>query len=262
VLLVEDNEVNQFVGQRFLERMGCTVTVARDGRAGVDTWATGNFNLILMDVHMPNMDGIAATQEIRSRENGRRVPIYALTASALSNEVERCLEAGMDGLLTKPLEPAKLREVLEKVGLAATPELLAQARAPKPAEPERTAPLDLRTLRAIADDDPLFVADLARTFAVGAEEIARDLSQALAAGDRPQLTALAHKLKGSSLSVGATEVARLSAQVERESRNQPFDALKTLIETLHAAVEECVTYMHEHVLATHSSDSRDARNVG
>jgi PAS domain S-box-containing protein len=121
VLLVEDNEVNQQVGQRFLQRLGCTVTVVSDGRAAIDAWASTAFALILMDVQMPVMDGLTATREIRQRESAAaRIPIYALTASAMRGELERCLEAGMDGLLTKPLEGTRLREVLTRVGLGAS----------------------------------------------------------------------------------------------------------------------------------------------
>ena len=118
VLLVEDNEVNQQVGRRFLERLGCDVTVVGEGQSAVRAWAEGHFDLILMDVQMPVMDGLAATREIRARSAERtRVPIVALTASAMTGDLQRCTDAGMDALLTKPLEEARLREILERFGL-------------------------------------------------------------------------------------------------------------------------------------------------
>jgi PAS domain S-box-containing protein len=118
VLLVEDNVVNQKVGQRFLERLGCEVTLAENGQDAVTAWQQGHFRLVLMDVQMPVMDGYTATRQIRDLERGRsRTPIVALTANAMTGQLERCLQCGMDGLLTKPLEPARLEEVLERFGL-------------------------------------------------------------------------------------------------------------------------------------------------
>ncbi len=116
VLVVEDNAVNREVARRFLERLGCTPVLVPDGKAALDACGLRDFDLILMDVQMPVMDGLEATRELREREasTGRRTPIVALTASAMSGELSRCLSAGMDGLLTKPVEVARLREVLEQ----------------------------------------------------------------------------------------------------------------------------------------------------
>ena len=125
VLLVEDNVVNQKVGQRFLERLGCQVTLAENGQEAIDAWKNGEFRLVLMDVQMPVMDGYTATRQIRDLERGRiRTPIVALTANAMTGQLERCLQSGMDGLLTKPLEPERLEEVLERFGLGMPEEAL------------------------------------------------------------------------------------------------------------------------------------------
>jgi two-component system sensor histidine kinase/response regulator len=118
VLLVEDNVVNQKVGQRFLERLGCEVVLAENGVQALEAWKTQAFRLVLMDVQMPEMDGYTATRMIRDLEKGRmRTPIVALTANAMTGQLERCLQCGMDGLLTKPLEPERLEEVLDRFGL-------------------------------------------------------------------------------------------------------------------------------------------------
>jgi len=111
VLLVEDNAVNQKVAVRFLERMGCKVRVADNGAEGVKAWQEGRFDIVLMDLQMPVMDGLTATRRIRELERGqsaRTTPIVALTANAMSGQLERCLEAGMNDFLTKPLEIARL----------------------------------------------------------------------------------------------------------------------------------------------------------
>jgi PAS domain S-box-containing protein len=124
VLVVEDNAVNQKVAQRFLERMGCEVDVAQNGVEGVEASGRMAYRLILMDVQMPVMDGYSATRAIRERERGQsHVPIVALTANAMTGQLERCLEAGMDGLLTKPIDIEQLCEVMERFGLGAAPAL-------------------------------------------------------------------------------------------------------------------------------------------
>jgi CheY-like chemotaxis protein len=117
VLLAEDNRVNQRVAARFLERLGHTVTVANDGREAVAAWQAAPFDLVLMDVQMPEMDGFEAVAAIRELERGgsARVPIIALTAHAMSGDRERCLAAGMDGYLTKPVKLAQLVEAIEGV---------------------------------------------------------------------------------------------------------------------------------------------------
>ncbi len=118
VLLVEDNVVNQKVGQRFLERLGCEVVLAANGEEAVRSWQTGEYRIVFMDIQMPVMDGYTATRRIREFEcSGGRTPIVALTANAMTGQLERCLEAGMDGLLTKPLAIERLREVLDRFGL-------------------------------------------------------------------------------------------------------------------------------------------------
>jgi len=117
VLLAEDNEVNQRVAQRFLERLGHRVTLANDGREAVDQWRQQPFDLILMDVQMPEMDGFEAVATIRDAEllRGTRTPVIALTAHAMSGDRERCLAAGMDGYLTKPVKLAQLVAAIDDV---------------------------------------------------------------------------------------------------------------------------------------------------
>jgi two-component system, sensor histidine kinase and response regulator len=115
VLLVEDNAVNQTVGRKFLERFGCEVTVVGNGAEAIEAWQRGKFDLVLMDMQMPVMDGYAAAARIRELENGgERTPIVALTANAMSGELERVTSAGMDGLLTKPLNSEQLGRTLAR----------------------------------------------------------------------------------------------------------------------------------------------------
>jgi signal transduction histidine kinase/CheY-like chemotaxis protein len=113
ILLVEDNAVNEKVATRFLQKLGYAVDVARNGREGVDAWACGYYDLILMDCQMPVLDGYAATREIRAREPaGRRIPIVALTANAMKDDDLKCKAAGMDDHLSKPLDREQLAKCL------------------------------------------------------------------------------------------------------------------------------------------------------
>jgi len=117
VLLVEDNAVNRTLAQRLLLKRGFTVSIAVDGKQAIAAMHNAEFDLILMDIQMPEMDGFEATAEIRKREKlaGRRTPIVALTAHALKEDRERCLSAGMDAYVTKPIRPAELFGVMQNV---------------------------------------------------------------------------------------------------------------------------------------------------
>jgi CheY-like chemotaxis protein len=248
VLVVEDIVVNHQVARRFLQRLGCDVLVAENGKRGVEEFFQNPYGLVLMDVQMPVMDGLAAAREIRSREPpGKRVPIVALTASAMTDELERCTAAGMDGLLVKPLELPKLCEILDRYGL----------RMSAPGEPEAPAaplpdiaslmpvakPVDLDQLRTIVGDDREFMHELCETFVASSARIVEELSRALSAGDRASLSSMAHKLKGGSSSICAHELAKLSATLEKDSKEKPLAELEHSVSTLRQAFETCAGYV-------------------
>jgi CheY-like chemotaxis protein len=113
--LVEDNPVNAMVARRLLEKKGWQVSDAGDGRQAVEVWARESFDLILMDIQMPVMDGFEATEEIRRRENpDARTPIVAITAHAMTGDRERCLKGGMDNYIAKPIMPDVFFSVCEE----------------------------------------------------------------------------------------------------------------------------------------------------
>ena len=116
-MLVEDNLINQQVMKSQLAVLGLDVEIAENGQVGLDKWREGSFDIILADCHMPVMDGIEMTQNIREQEseaNRDRTPVIAVTANALQGEDARCLAAGMDDFLAKPVEIAKLKDAIEK----------------------------------------------------------------------------------------------------------------------------------------------------
>jgi CheY-like chemotaxis protein len=118
--VVEDNGVNQKVARSLLEKAGHSVTIAENGMRALDLVGAERFDMIMMDIQMPEMDGYEATRRIRENEKrtGRHTPIVAMTAHALAGDRERCLAAGMDGYLAKPYDPPQLWEVLSRLGPA------------------------------------------------------------------------------------------------------------------------------------------------
>src|SRR6185503_2970282 len=148
VLLAEDNPVNQHVAASLLRRRGHEVDVVENGKQALAAIATTNYDVILMDVQMPEMDGITATRRIRVLPGGAHLPIYALTAHALPEERQRCLDAGMSGFLTKPFRPHDLFSLVESRTVPQQPGPVDARPAPAPGPPVR---IDLfrETMRSV-----------------------------------------------------------------------------------------------------------------
>jgi two-component system sensor histidine kinase/response regulator len=227
VLLVEDNPVNQKVAVRFLERMGCRVRVADNGAEGVKAYRDESYDLILMDLQMPVMDGLTATREIRKLEgDGRRTPIFALTANAMTGQLERCLDAGMDGFLTKPLQIERLRETLDRYRPSG---VAPDAAAKSAAESGQTTPVDLGRLNELTDSDSEFAYELACTFIASGEQVMQEIHAALMAADRGLLSRAAHKLKGASANIHAEPLRELAHALEANAAHLDQPRLKELV---------------------------------
>jgi CheY-like chemotaxis protein/HPt (histidine-containing phosphotransfer) domain-containing protein len=207
VLLAEDNAVNQQLARRVLEKRGHHVTLAVNGRDAVAEWEREPFDLILMDVQMPEMGGLEATAAIRAREDGgRRIPIVAMTARAMKGDREECLAAGMDEYVSKPLSVRVLFKVIET--LTAGRVLAGTA-----AEPAR-----LDELLARFDGDHVLLGELAAIFL---QEYPTRIGAARAAAERRDAVALemaAHELKGSAGNFGAAEAVRTAERLETMGR--------------------------------------------
>ncbi len=218
VLLVEDNAVNRHVARLMVQNLGYRVDVAADGQAAVDAVADVQYAVVLMDCQMPRLDGYAATATIRQRQGaGRRTPIVAMTALALYGDRERCLAAGMDDYLSKPVRAAELATTLERwlphAPTGRTPPLSGQS-----APATRAPAVDretLRALRELADDDTVdVVRDLHQVFREDATGRLATMRAAAAADDRGALQEQAHALKGSAACLGATAMAGLCENLE------------------------------------------------
>jgi CheY-like chemotaxis protein len=199
VLVVEDNDVNQLVVEGMLAKRGFEVDCAGDGREALERLAARDYALVLMDCQMPVLDGYAATAEIRA--GGSRVPIVAMTAHAMKGDRERCLEAGMDDYLAKPLRPEELDAALERW----------LSGAPAPAEPEL---VDGDRIEMFRRDYPEIVDQLVTLFVDSTPPLIEELRDAAAGGDPEAVRRAAHKLKGSCQNNGATWMATLAREAE------------------------------------------------
>ncbi|NRR29243.1 response regulator [Oxalobacteraceae bacterium] len=198
VLLAEDNPVNQRVALRLLEKLGHTVTLVDSGQGALDQLAVARFDVVLMDLQMPGLDGLAATRQIRLREllQGGHVPIIAMTARAMTGDRERCLEAGMDDYLSKPVDSHRLRQMLERFR-------------PDPA----MQVLDWQTALLRLDGDSELLLELAALFLADGPALCAELSAALAAGDQARSTRALHSLKGVLVNFGAARALGLVEQL-------------------------------------------------
>ncbi len=257
ILLVEDNLINQQVALGILQIQGYSVTVANNGREALDAHEQGAFDLILMDCHMPEMDGFEATREIRGRERssiGKRVPIIALTANAMAQDREECLNAGMDDHLSKPFTMLTLQDRLDRwMPRAASTqseaaELAAQATAKAAAVLDRQVLDQLSTLLK-----PERLARAINLYLLESPKLINKLKQAAAASDAPEIVRSAHSLKSSSATLGARVLSRYCGDIEASARRADAEeACKIFakIETEYDCVQTALTAESELLAAS------------
>jgi signal transduction histidine kinase/DNA-binding response OmpR family regulator/HPt (histidine-containing phosphotransfer) domain-containing protein len=271
VLLAEDNPVNQEVVLSMLDGVGCAVDVAADGEEALAMLAKQSYDLILMDCQMPRRDGYEATREVRRREaaagSGRRTPVIALTANAMEGDRERCLEAGMDDYLPKPLRPGALYAALAR--WMQGPRLAARADGPKakpagkrrrapaaatapapatPAAPPRAVGPDpggahvggpmLEELRAMQRNGQTDLLDrVIRLYLRTAPQQIRLMHEAVDRGDAAALRDLAHSLKSSTAMVGAARLSEMFRDIESLARDRSVRPAAARLEEADAEFE-------------------------
>jgi two-component system sensor histidine kinase/response regulator len=259
ILLVEDNLINQQVALGILQIQGYNVTVVSNGREALEAHAQGAFDLILMDCHMPEMDGFEATRELRGRERssgGKRMPIIALTANAMAQDREECLNAGMDDHLSKPFSMQTLQDMLDR-WMPKAP--AAQAKAAEPAEP---APgragevLDRRVLdqlsKVLTNGKPELLSRVINLYLVESPKLMQKLKQAAVASDALEIARSAHSLKSSSGNVGAKVLSRYCADIEASARGADTEEARRIlakIETEHGRVQRALSAEFEQLAA-------------
>jgi two-component system sensor histidine kinase/response regulator len=215
ILVAEDNEINQKVIREQLGLLGYAADIVNTGREALERSKSGQYALLLTDLHMPEMDGYDLTLQIRLAEAGRvRMPIIALTANALKGEAERCLAVGMDDYLSKPAPLGALEAALKKwmpapvVAMASQPPSMVASQVPS------SAPVQVSALEALIGKNPQLIQEFLQEFAVNAAGLAVELSDACMDRQARAAAEIAHKLKSSSRSVGALRLGELCAAME------------------------------------------------
>jgi PAS domain S-box-containing protein len=222
LLVVEDNQVNQLVAKSMAEKLGYDVDIVGDGAEAVRATQRGDYAAVLMDCHMPVMDGFAATRAIRSRPGpAGSLPIIAMTAGVLDEDRERCSEAGMDDYLSKPVNIAELEAALDRWARLPRP-VSGEERISPEMPPEEDGVLDFDRLDLLRELGVLEAT--ARAFAAEALPILETIRGRAREGGS-ELAKAAHKLKGSAGNIGAVQVAELCRRLEQAGRGEvPPDA--------------------------------------
>jgi CheY-like chemotaxis protein len=240
--VVEDNAVNQRVAVKMLERLGYRADVAANGIEAVEALSRIPYAAVLMDVQMPEMDGLEATAEIRRREGAeRRTPIIAMTASAMHDDRDRALEAGMDDFVSKPVKPEDLSTVLERwvIGAedaeagGAEPGGVSDGNAPDGPAIDRSVLAGLEELRDTQEEgEPDALHELIELFLADVSSQMGALREAVGAGDALSMERIAHSLKGSCANMGAVGMQGMCAELEEMGRSGELAGAPGLIDRL------------------------------
>jgi PAS domain S-box-containing protein len=229
ILLAEDNVINRALAAAILEKHGYTLVLAEDGRQALEAARRETFDLIFMDVQMPQMDGFEATRLIRQfeEESGRHTPIAAMTARAMPGDRERCLGAGMDGYISKPLQKQDLLDLVERMSGQLPSGSTEPAVLPSLKDGGGTASaLPSIFPRAILmdqlDDDEALLQQMLELFAENTPQLLDDLNGSIVRRNRGELASSTHKLLSSLGVVGAVRARELALQVEELGRNEKW----------------------------------------
>ena len=217
-----------------LEKMGHQVVTANNGLEAIEVLEKEKVDLILMDVQMPEMDGFEATKIIKQkqRDAGEHTPIVALTAHAMKGYRDRCLKAGMDDYLSKPIKPTDLADVLKRrlSFKAEPPEVI-------PEENTSSAIIDQKELMDRLGDDGELLKELVAMFLEDLPPLLAELRKAVDQGDFQQIEGVAHKLKGSISNFAAHEAAETAFQLEKAGRSMDMTAAQTGLSKLEIDVD-------------------------
>jgi len=237
--------VNQKLATRLLEKAGHRVTLATTGREALAAWENAGipgFDLVLMDIQMPEMDGVEATSAIRNREKGtgKHVPILAMTAHAMRGDKERCLASGMDGYISKPIHPDGLFAEIERC-LAETE--MSNALAENSQEPGEQ--IDRASLLERVEGDHELLTEMIHLFQEDAPNLLTAMRDALQRGDMAVLERSAHSLKGAMSNFSAKATAAAALQLEKDAKNKDAESAKESLVEVERAVKRLLPALAE-----------------
>ena len=258
ILLAEDNPANQVVAELLLARLGCTVDIAHNGREALDQLARATYDAIFMDCQMPVLDGYTATRAIRAGAVSGldpRIPVIALTAYAMSGDRKRCLDAGMDDYLTKPIRSAALQDALLRLGLLSSSPAPSTAESPIDGEhapqPDAACVLEPRILEECRNlpgrHGRTMLDDIVDLYLELEPERLQQLTEHVQRRDFVRTASLAHTIAGSCANLGAREARTILLQLEAAAKAQDQEAMelqfaagRAALEAVHAAVAALV----------------------
>jgi signal transduction histidine kinase/CheY-like chemotaxis protein/HPt (histidine-containing phosphotransfer) domain-containing protein len=232
VLVVDDNPVNRAVAAGMIEQQRHVVTVAANGREAVAAARGQRFDLILMDLQMPELDGLAATARIREAESGlgRRTPIVAMTARAAADDRARCLAGGMDDYVAKPVTKEKLLSAIARACSGGEPSARGNERVPQ----RESSSFSAATLLEQFEGDQDLLDRIAGIFGESAPELLRQLSETAVAKDAAAVARSAHTLRGSLANIGAKHGAHLAGEIEERARKGVLEGVtRRIVELQH-----------------------------
>jgi PAS domain S-box-containing protein len=230
ILLAEDNVTNQLVALKILEKYGYRVDAVADGKEVLDALSRLPYDLVLMDCQMPEMDGFEATRTIRKKEGTERhIPVIAMTASALQGDREKCLEAGMDDYLSKPVEPAQLAAKVEQWLVQAEESLAVVELEATDEDDQPLAVFDKAGFLSRAMDDAELAALLVQTFLADAPVQMEALSTALESGETRQAEKLAHRLRGAAANMGGEALRETARMLEEAGKAGNLEGMRMLL---------------------------------
>jgi PAS domain S-box-containing protein len=251
ILLVEDNEINTFLALKQLQRIGFQVSAVTNGRQAIEAVTSERFDLVFMDCHMPEMDGFAATREIRRLEGGGspHLPIVAMTADARTEDHENCLRAGMDDYVSKPTSLESLRLVLDR--WLPSPDRRQNTRTTISRTGPGTTLRVTKLLELFAGDRGAVITLLTAAAGSIRSDFAR-IEQCAASGESAAVAEAAHRLKGTAASIRAPRLGEISSAIERAASAPRATISEALMAELRAAVDALIADVEKHskVLAT------------
>jgi CheY-like chemotaxis protein/HPt (histidine-containing phosphotransfer) domain-containing protein len=265
LLLADDNVVNQKVARRLFEQMGYNVDVAADGYEAFQAIQKQSYGIVFMDVQMPEMDGLEATRQIRKLEQSeQRTPciIIAMTASAMIGDRERCLAAGMNDYLAKPVRLEAVQSALERWGPLVsrkTERAFRHDTAPPPPPPAPpipaadNAPVDLDRLTEMGGTDPAGIKELIELYLTQTSGQLKDLAAAAATGATRELERVAHKAAGASATCGMSAIVPILRELEKQGREHHPEQAPALVAQAEAALAQINTFLDQYLASLNQS---------
>ena len=241
ILLAEDNVVNQKVAMRILEKGGHRIDAVANGKEALEALNRVQYDIVLMDIQMPEMDGYAATQEIRNPQSAvRNIPVIAMTAHAMKGDREKCLAAGMDDYISKPVKPKELLEIVQR--WAGKQVLHAGVEKDKPSAPI-SSPVDMKHLQEITGGDSKFKEEITELFLKDTGEHLSWLKKAIDEGNATALEMEAHTVKGAGVNMGANKFGELALALETKGKSGSLEGAQDKLIELEAEFQRVKLFL-------------------